>query len=169
MGQHLVKLLFLLLASRFKLVVLLLDIATKGLKRANFSLGKGQLLLQILCVRLLESDPILKIQHELLFVKNLPVQLIVPVLCKDGLLSNILVLQFGFFLYSLKLFDIGGSLPLGLLLKHDLRTVLKLALHVIFLLGDSLEQMLVLLKLSQLGRLPLQSLMLERVLIASQR
>lgn len=154
MGQHLVQLLFLLLASNFKLVVLLLYIATEGLKSANFSLGEGQLLLQILCVGLLESNPILKVKYELLFVENLSIQLIVPVLCKDGLLSNVLVLEFGFFLHSLKLVDIGGSLTLCLLLKHDLRAILKLALHVIFLLCDSLKQMLVLLEFAQLGSLP---------------
>ena len=169
MGQHFMQLLFLLLASSFKLVVLLLDIAAEGLKGTNFSLRERQLLLHILCVGLLESEPILQIKNELLFVEDLSVQLVVPVLRKDCLLSNILVLQLGLILYSLKFVDVGGPFTLCLLLKHDLSAVLKLAPHIIFLFRDSLEQMLVLLKLSQLGGLPFESLLLERVVVLIAR
>ena len=68
---------------------------------------------------------------------------------------------------SLQLLDVCGSLALGLLLKHDLCAVLKLLSHLVLLLGDSLDKVLILLKLTQLGSLPFESLLLERVLGSS--
>ena len=68
---------------------------------------------------------------------------------------------------SLQLFDVCRSLALSLLLKHDLSAVLELLSHLVLLLGDSLDKVLVLLKLTQFGGLPLESLLLERILISS--